>query len=835
MAMEEVPGPVSDGSPFGNAQSEQFRSASRERQVAGPRGNEREMALQSWRVWIDTGGTFTDCIAVSNDGEVRRRKVLSSGRLQIKVVESSLDEMGRQRLLVASSPGTPPDFFDGFTVGVPSSGFNAGGPLKNALDSTGATARVIQHTSVPDTEESGTDIGTVGTGTAAIRNAEVDRLDQLTLDRVLELGGTVELWNGFEAPVLGLHLLFSTRPGDALPRVELRLGTTRGTNALLERKGARCALVVTRGFADLLEIGDQSRPDLFAHEIVKPAPLYESVVEIDERIAADGAILHALESGSELSQRLAELAESGIESAAVSLLHGYRAPEHERKVADVLSGSSIKVSMGSDLSGLAGYLPRTQTAVVDAYLAPIFERYLTSIKDSTGQQFKVMSSAGGLVEAGAYRAKDSLLSGPAGGVMGCLEACRLAGIDHALAFDMGGTSTDVSRIAGDVEYDERHEVGGAIVMAPALAIRTVAAGGGSICSADDGRIKVGPESAGALPGPACYGRGGPLTVTDVNLLLGRIDGARFEVPLDIEASERALKLEQAKINGIESQALLEGFLEVANERMAETISKVSTRRGFDPKDHALVAFGGAGGQHACDLAKLLSVPTILVPDDCSLLSARGIGAAQVEQIIQQQVLLSPQALELEDLIARASAHAVERVMAEHNADGEDLDAEVSTTLNLRYVGQDSGLEVAAMPMATLERRFVDTYRAVFGYAMDREIEVEWLRCRARLPVESLDSGRKRRLQEAERMGSEAKGTRENDGRTILTWEHGQGREVPLVEREEVPWQGEGVVTGPALVTEPYSSTWVASGWTAAREATGAGLLLQRAQADSSTD
>ncbi len=773
------------------------------------------MAVEQWRVWIDTGGTFTDCIAVSSVDRVLRRKVLSSGRLQVTVLDSERLDCGRQQLLVSRVPGTQAGFFEKFVVGVPATD----------LEAPAATARVEHH------------------GPSACGH------DWLTLEQELDLGGAVELWNGFEAPLLGLHLLFGIKPGELLPNIELRLGTTRGTNALLERKGARCVLLVTRGFADLLEIGDQSRPELFAHEIRKPDPLYESVIEIDERVSAIGEILQPLAVHEQLCAALGGLRDRGIESAAVSLLHGYSSMKHETALAELLRASSIMVSVGSELSGLAGYLPRTQTAVVDAYLSPIFERYLTGIGDRIGQKFKVMSSAGGLVDAMSYRAKDSLLSGPAGGVMGCLEACKLAALDHALAFDMGGTSTDVSRISEDVEYDERHEVGGVTVMAPALAIRTVAAGGGSICRTTGGRITVGPESAGALPGPACYGRGGPLTVTDVNLLLGRIDGERFEVPLDVEASRAALVRELANVDSIESETLLEGFLQVANERMAETIAKVSTRRGFDPKDHALVAFGGAGGQHACDLAGLLGITRILVPDDCSLLSARGIGAAQVERIVQEQVLLDPEDSQLEVRIDTAAQAAV--VLVAREADGGDGPVDengsampqVSTTLNLRYVGQDSGLELDAEPLATLAERFVESYRAIFGYAMKREIEVEWLRTRARLPAHGLNQSQTQTESQTETQPKTRTETRtqaeaqipaaggiadaEGIGRTVLTWDGGARREVPLVDRHQVPWRGDGQVVGPALITEPYSSTWVATGWTAVREPRSLGLLLEQ--------
>ncbi|MFP5286426.1 MAG: hydantoinase/oxoprolinase family protein, partial [Thermoanaerobaculia bacterium] len=454
-------------------------------------------------------------------------------------------------------------------------------------------------------------------------------------------GQAFELRSPEEAPVLAARLVTRTPMGEELPEIALRLATTRGTNALLERKGAATALFITRGFADLLRIGTQQRPDLFALEIRRPEPLYREVVEVPERLAADGSVLVPLETEA-LREEAERLRACGIEAAAVALMHSYRNPRHEEELGELLRSCGFRsVSLSSRLAPLIKLLPRAETAVVDAYLAPILEGYLARVSGALSRgSLHVMTSAGGLVRAGSFRAKDGLLSGPAGGVVGAALAGRRSGFGKVVAFDMGGTSPDVARWDGDFEYLFEHRVGDAHLVAPALAIESVAAGGGSICGFDGVQLKVGPESAGAWPGPACYGAGGPLTLTDVNLLLGRLDPGRFEIPLDPGAADRAAGEIQARMgeSAPDREAVLGGFLEIANERMAEAIRSISLRRGYDPADHALVAFGGAGAQHACAVATLLGIGSVLVPADAGLLSALGLGAAVVERFAHRQVL-----------------------------------------------------------------------------------------------------------------------------------------------------------------------------------------------------
>ncbi len=495
-------------------------------------------------------------------------------------------------------------------------------------------------------------LGAEAAGTPETTVAGYDPEDgelRLTGPAPARAGAVFEIRSPEEAPVLAARLLTRTPQDRPLPPMDLRLATTRGTNALLERKGAPVAFFVTRGLGDLLEIGDQARPDLFALAVEKAPPLYRSVVEVPERLAADGSVLapldEALESGA-LDEAIAELLAAGVRSAAVALLHSYVRPDHERLLARRLETAGFThVSCSSELAPLIKILPRAETAVVDAYLGPVIGDYLGRVGRALSQSaaLHVMTSAGGLVSAADYRAKDSLLSGPAGGVVGAAEAGARAGLDRVITFDMGGTSTDVARFDGAYEYLFEHRVGDARLVAPALAIETVAAGGGSVCRFAAGRLQVGPESAGAAPGPACYGAGGPLTLTDVNLLLGRLDPERFGLPVDRAAAERrraelAAAVAAERGAPVDSEALLAGCLAIADERMADAVRRISVRRGYDPSEYALVAFGGAGGQHACSLAELLGMERVLVPEDAGLLSALGLGSALVERFAQRQVL-----------------------------------------------------------------------------------------------------------------------------------------------------------------------------------------------------
>ncbi|HTG36856.1 MAG TPA: hydantoinase/oxoprolinase family protein [Thermoanaerobaculia bacterium] len=713
----------------------------------------------AWRIWIDTGGTFTDCLAVDPRGALHRAKVLSTSAVRGRIAGSDEDAVR-----LATVWDLPPGFFRGFAF------------------------RIL-----------GSDLARTVEGS----DSAILRLDSPIPGDLA--GAAFELRSPEEAPVLAARLVTRTPLADGLPEIAMRLATTRGTNALLERKGAATALFITRGFADLLRIGTQQRPDLFALEIVRPEPLYREAVEVPERLAADGSVLISLDAGA-VREAARRLLDGGIEAAAVALMHAYRSPGHEQEVGRLLREAGFRyVSLSSELAPLIKLLPRAETAVVDAYLSPILERYLAGVSGALGSgSLHVMTSAGGLVRAEAFRAKDGLLSGPAGGVVGAARAGRRSGFSRVIAFDMGGTSTDVARWDGDFEYLFEHQVGDAHLVAPALAIESVAAGGGSICGFDGIQLKVGPESAGAWPGPACYGAGGPLTLTDVNLILGRLDPDRFEIPLDTAAAGKALDGLRARMGALDPgpEAILAGLLEIANERMAEAIRSISLRRGYDPAGHALVAFGGAGAQHACAVAELLGIGDVLVPADAGLLSALGLGAAVVERFAQRQVLEPLDRVKGERIagwLAELGREAAEAVLAEGIA-AEEI-AVRRRLLNLRFAGQEATLAIDYGEGGAIELAFDVAYREIYGYAPEgRAIELESIRVVA---SSRLSENEDVRVPDPEPSAVAPAGVRR-------CWTGGTWQEIPFFDRSHlIPG---APFAGPALVFESHSATLVAERW-----------------------
>jgi 5-oxoprolinase (ATP-hydrolysing) len=732
-----------------------------------------------WQVCIDTGGTFTDCVAVSPAGEVRRAKVLSTAALRGTVTRAA----GPRAMDVAQR----------WCVG---DGFVAGFSLQ-LLGSDHGPLRVVRFLAGPS------------------------RLD---LDGDLPAGAgpgaAFELRSGLEAPVLAARIATGADPGLDLPPCDMRLATTWGTNALLERRGARVAFFVTRGFGDLLVIGDQQRPDLFALRIEKEPPLHEHVVEVDERMSADGEVVEPLRL-EPVESAARRLAGEGVRSAAVALLHAWRNPAHERAVVETLRRAGFEhVSAAAGLWPLIKLLPRAETAVVDACLGPLVGAKLRRSEASLGGgRLHVMTSSGGLVRAAAVHGKDLLLSGPAGGVVGAAAAGRRAGFTKVIGFDMGGTSTDVARIDGRYELAFGHSVGGSRVAGPALAIETVAAGGGSICDWERGGLRVGPRSAGADPGPACYGAGGPLTLTDVNLLLGRLDPERFGIPVSLAAAQEALARLSGKLAGAgepvpDAGALLEGLIEIADERMADGIAEVSRRRGYDPADYAMVAFGGAGGQHACAVAGHLGIRTIVLPGDASLLSAEGLRSAVVERVVPRQVLrplagVGPRlAAWMEELCAKAAAEvAAEGAVGPVRA-GRRL-------VNLRLRGQETTIAVPLV--GRLEQAFGRRYRALYGHLPEGEIEVESMSASA-----WAQPPRPRRRRGVPAAGEPPGAGAAEPRRSRLD---GAWRDVPAMDRGAI--RPGTPVEGPALVFEQWGACLVRPGWTALADPSG-DLVLRRA-------
>lgn len=712
----------------------------------------------SWQIWIDTGGTFTDCLALDPEGNLHRAKVLSTSAVRGRIAGPA----GENVIHLATDWDLPQGFFRGFTF------------------------RLLGRESEPRTVEDS--------------SSTILRLDGPIPGDLA--GAAFELRSPEEAPILAARLVTRTPLSRELPEIAMRLATTRGTNALLERKGAPTALLITRGFADLLRIGTQQRPDLFALEIVRPEPLYREAVEVPERLAADGSVLIPLDFKTvrETARRL--LAE-GIETAAVALMHSYRNPRHEAEIGNLLRETGFRyVSLSSELAPLIKLVPRAETAVVDAYLSPILERYLSGVSGALSRgSLHVMTSAGGLVRAEAFHAKDGLLSGPAGGVVGAARAGQRSGFSRVIAFDMGGTSTDVARWDGDFEYLFEHRVGDAHLVAPALAIESVAAGGGSICGFDGIQLKVGPESAGAWPGPACYGAGGPLTLTDVNLILGRLDPGRFEIPLDTAAAERALEGLRKRMGAHDPgpEAVLGGLLDIANERMAEAIRSISLRRGYDPAGHALVAFGGAGAQHACAVAGLLGIDHVLVPADAGLLSALGLGAAVIERFAQRQVLeplTQATGGRLAGWLDELGREAVAAVRAEGIATEE---IGIRCLLSLRFAGQEATLVVEYRGDAEIEPAFAAAYREIYGYAPEgRAIELESVRVVAASRSSAEDS-----ISDPKPSAAVLAGARR-------CWTDGAWWEVPFYDRALL--KPGAAFAGPSLVFESHSATLIAEGW-----------------------
>ncbi len=737
--------------------------------------------MQRWEIWIDTGGTFTDCLARDPGGRLHRAKVLSSGCLR-RWVRAGSGERGVQ--LAPPGDETPAGLFTGCRL--------------RRLGAGAAAPRILGH-----------DPG------GCLRLEE-------PLDPPLRGEEACEIDFEEAAPLVAARCVTGTARDAPLPPLRMRLATTRGTNALLERSGAPVALFVTAGFADLLAIGTQQRDELFTLRPTRPAPLYAAVVEVRGRLDAAGHELEPLVLDGQ-EPVVGELLERGIETAAVAFLHSYRNPQHEERCGRWLAERGFRhVSLSSALAPRIQILPRAETAVLDAYLSEPVRGHLASVAGALAPgSLQVMTSAGGLVPAPAFRPKDSLLSGPAGGVVGAAAAAAASGCGAILAFDMGGTSTDVARWVGDLEYRFETRIGGSRLFAPALAIETVAAGGGSICSFDGNALRVGPESAGATPGPACYGAGGPLTLTDVNLLLGRLEPGAFGIPLAPAAAEAALARLQAALaaggSPKEREPLLAGLLRIADERMAEALRRVSIRRGFEPADHVLLAFGGAGGQHACSVAELLEIGTVLVPADAGLLSALGLGAARLERFAERQVLapLGQVAGEVEGWVAQLAAAARGEVLADDPSVRPE-EVEVRRVLaSLRLVGQEATLEVEMRDGgADLGADFRRRYRERYGYgAEDRAVEIESLRVIVTPPATPLQLAAP---------ASAARGA--SPPRRRPAWCGGSWRDVSVVERATLA-PGEAL-PGPALVLEPHCTTVVEPAWSLEVDAAGA-MVLRR--------
>ena len=621
-----------------------------------------------------------------------------------------------------------------------------------------------------------------------------------------------------DAAVEGIRRVMGVGQDDPLPEdriAAIHMGTTVATNALLERKGARTVLVTTRGLADQLEIGYQHRPQLFVRQVVRPAPLYSRVIEIAGRVDAAGAEIEALDETAAAAALRAAL-DDGFESCAIVLMHAWRHPAHEKAITALARRMGFtQVSASHEVSPLLKFVSRGHTTLADAYLSPVLARYVGQVcmplgEKIAGERLRFMRSSGSLATAAHFSGKDALLSGPAGGVIGMAETARQAGFDKVIGFDMGGTSTDVSRYDGAYERTFETEVGFMRIRSPMLAVHTVAAGGGSILFYEGARMRVGPESAGANPGPASYRRGGPLTVTDANIMVGRIQpdhfprvfGPRADEPLD-EAVVRQKFATLARTLGKSPEETADGFLDIAVANMAEAIKKISIAEGADASLYALQCFGGAGAQLACRVAAALGIRTIMIHPYAGILSAFGMGLAQVEARREQAVeaiLSAERCTALARDIEALAASCRNEVAGQGKFDRVDVVA----TAHLRYQGTDTALAVPFGTSTELEDRFRSAHETRFGFSdRTRALVLESVAVEARgssAPAAVRPRFANRAHRDLEPL------------RSVSLFVNARAMPAPLYDRAGLD-RGDRI-RGPAIIVEPNSTIVVDPGWEA---------------------
>ncbi len=656
-----------------------------------------------------------------------------------------------------------------------------------------------------------------------------------------------------DAAVEGIRRLLGVGPGAPVPGARIgavKMGTTVATNALLERKGDRTLLLITKGFRDALRIGYQARPKIFAKHIVKPDMLYECVAEVDERVRADGSVERALDLDAVRSE-LERAKADGIGAVAIVLMHAYRYSDHEKRIAALARELGFaQVSASHEVSPLIKLVGRGDTTVVDSYLSPILRRYVAQVAEQLssspspaggGEQPRLMfmMSSGGLTAADLFRGKDAILSGPAAGVVGMAETGRQAGFDRLIGFDMGGTSTDVSHYAGEYERAFETEVAGVRMRAPMMRIHTVAAGGGSILHFDGARFRVGPDSAGANPGPKCYRRGGPLAVTDANVMVGKliadffpkIFGPEQNLPLDADAVRAAFAALAKDIgDGRSAEQVADGFIRIAVENMANAIKKISVQRGYDVTRYALNCFGGAGGQHACLVADALGMASVLIHPLSSLLSAYGMGLADIRSV-RQQAVEEPFGEEARAIVQKIARSLARDTIAEVAGQGVAADKiKVHVRAHIRYAGTDTPLSVKAgtlqpplraqvelSPLAKMKSAFERAHKAQFGF-IDRgkELVIE------AVSVEAVGGGaqfKEPKLKTTRtKLAAPARRTRFFSGGK---WQH-----APVYAREKLAPGHK--VKGPAIIIEPHQTVVVEHGWQAELTAKNH-LVLRRVQ------
>ena len=635
-----------------------------------------------------------------------------------------------------------------------------------------------------------------------------------------------------DAAVHGIRDLLGLKSGEPIPPGivgAVKMGTTVATNALLERNGDRVLLLITRGFRDALKIGYQARPKIFARHIIKPDMLYERVAEVDERVRADGTVERALDLEA-VRGELETAKRDGIEAVAIVLMHAYRYPEHETTIAALAREMGFaQVSVSHEVSPLIKLVGRGDTTVVDAYLSPILRRYVSTVSNdmhadgntASDVRLMFMMSSGGLTAAELFQGKDAILSGPAGGVVGMAETGREAGFERLIGFDMGGTSTDVSHFDGDYERAFETEVAGVRMRAPMMLIHTVAAGGGSILHFDGARFRVGPDSAGANPGPKCYRRGGPLAVTDANVMLGKlmpeffpkIFGPHQNEPLDETAVRHAFNNLAQQVGAKSAQEIADGFVKIAVENMANAIKKISVQRGYDVTHYALNCFGGAGGQHACLVADALGMTRVLIHPFSSLLSAYGMGLADIRATREQAIEL-PFGAKARTAVERIAARLGKTARAEVEGQGvPDGKIKVIVRAHIRYAGTDTalvidagklaGARVAVADLKKMQSSFERAHKARFGFIdRNKQLVIE------AVSVEAVGGGAKFK----ESAGSRTRKALPEPAKRTRFFSQGEWHDAAIYTREQLrPGQK---VAGAAIIIEPHQTVVVEPGWQA---------------------
>jgi len=649
-----------------------------------------------------------------------------------------------------------------------------------------------------------------------------------------------------DAPLQGIREVMGLQASQPIPADQIavvRMGTTVATNALLERKGDRTLLLITQGFRDALRIGYQNRPDIFARQIVLPEQLYERVIEVNERVTAQGEVLQPLQDLDILRTDLEQARADGIHSCAIVLMHSYRYPDHEQHLATLVRSVGFEqVSVSHEVSPLIKLVGRGDTTVVDAYLSPILRRYVERVSAALeaeadhGPQLLFMQSSGGLANARDFQGKDSILSGPAGGIVGAVEVSRRAGFEQMISFDMGGTSTDVAHYSGEYERAFETEIAGVRLRVPMMSIHTVAAGGGSILRFEGGRCQVGPASAGSNPGPACFRKGGPLTVTDCNVMLGKIQpqffpqvfGPTGNLPLDrgvVQAQFAALATEMAAVTGQDQtpEQVAEGFLAIAIDNMANAIRKISVQRGYDLGEYVLCCFGAAGGQHACRLAEALGMPQVLIHPYAGVLSAYGMGLADRRVLRQQSLELPLSEATWDQIVQTLEGLATEAEQALLEQAAQDLaQVEIEQRLQLRYVGSDSSLEVAFGPLAAMRQDFEQRYRQRYGFLPGDQplvVAIAQVEAIGRNPTPVLPAVPQSRSQALQPV------------KTVEIFSGQHFHPTPVFQRGNLV--AGDLISGPAIILELTGTNVIEPGWQAELTALG-DLLLSRATTTETT-